>query len=78
MRAPVPAANRGVVLLARTFGIYGNTVVNNGNGTITITWTAGELYEAATADGPYTATGNTSGELTISAADQAYYKAVVE
>jgi len=26
-RAPVPAANRGVVLLARYFGIYGNTVV---------------------------------------------------
>lgn len=25
--APVPAANRGVVLLARYFGIYGNTVV---------------------------------------------------
>jgi murein DD-endopeptidase MepM/ murein hydrolase activator NlpD len=24
---PVPAANRGVVLLARYFGIYGNTVV---------------------------------------------------
>jgi murein DD-endopeptidase MepM/ murein hydrolase activator NlpD len=26
-RTPVPAANRGVVLLARYFGIYGNTVV---------------------------------------------------
>ncbi len=26
-RAPVPAANRGVVVLARYFGIYGNTVV---------------------------------------------------
>lgn len=26
-KAPVPAANRGVVLLARYFGIYGNTVV---------------------------------------------------
>ena len=25
--APVPAANRGVVVLARYFGIYGNTVV---------------------------------------------------
>jgi murein DD-endopeptidase MepM/ murein hydrolase activator NlpD len=26
-RTPVPAANRGVVRLARYFGIYGNTVV---------------------------------------------------
>jgi len=26
-RTPVPAANRGVVLLARYFGIYGNTVI---------------------------------------------------
>ncbi len=36
-RAPVPAANAGVVLLARYFGIYGNTVVlDHGFGLMTI------------------------------------------
>jgi murein DD-endopeptidase MepM/ murein hydrolase activator NlpD len=36
-RTPVPAANRGVVLLARYFGIYGNTVVlDHGFGLMTI------------------------------------------
>ncbi len=36
-RTPVPAANRGIVLLARYFGIYGNTVVlDHGFGLMTI------------------------------------------
>jgi murein DD-endopeptidase MepM/ murein hydrolase activator NlpD len=36
-QAPVPAANRGVVLLARYFGIYGNTViVDHGFGLMTL------------------------------------------
>ncbi len=36
-RTPVPAANRGVVLIARYFGIYGNTVVlDHGFGLMTI------------------------------------------
>ncbi len=36
-RTPVPAANTGVVLLARYFGIYGNTVVlDHGYGLMTI------------------------------------------
>lgn len=36
-RAPVPAANRGVVKLARYFGIYGNTVVlDHGFGLMTL------------------------------------------
>ena len=36
-RTPVPAANKGIVLLARYFGIYGNTVVlDHGFGLMTI------------------------------------------
>ncbi len=36
-RTPVPAANRGVVVLARYFGIYGNTVVvDHGLGLMTL------------------------------------------
>ncbi len=36
-RAPVPAANRGVVVLARYFGIYGNTViVDHGHGLMSL------------------------------------------
>jgi len=36
-RTPVPAANRGVVLLARYFGIYGNSVVlDHGRGLATL------------------------------------------
>ncbi len=36
-QSPVPAANRGVVLLARYFGIYGNTVVlDHGYGLMTL------------------------------------------
>ncbi|MGD8894452.1 MAG: M23 family metallopeptidase [Acidobacteriota bacterium] len=36
-RAPVPAANRGVVKLARYFGIYGNTVVlDHGHGLMSL------------------------------------------
>lgn len=36
-RAPIPAANRGVVVLARYFGIYGNTVVlDHGYGLMTL------------------------------------------
>jgi len=36
-RAPVPAANRGVVVLARELGIYGNTVVlDHGYGLMTL------------------------------------------
>lgn len=53
------------------------SITDNGDGTVTINWTAGELQEAATANGPYTGTGDTSGSKTVSTADQAYYKAVV-
>jgi hypothetical protein len=36
-QAPVPAANRGVVMLARYFGIYGNTVVlDHGHGLMSL------------------------------------------
>ena len=36
-RAPVPAANRGVVVMARYFGIYGNTVVvDHGHGLMSL------------------------------------------
>jgi murein DD-endopeptidase MepM/ murein hydrolase activator NlpD len=36
-RAPVPAANRGVVAMARYFGIYGNTVVlDHGHGLMSL------------------------------------------
>lgn len=53
------------------------TITDNRDGTVTIDWSAGELYEAATADGPYNATGDTSGSKTVTTDGQAYYQAVV-
>jgi murein DD-endopeptidase MepM/ murein hydrolase activator NlpD len=52
-RTPVPAANRGVVVLARYFGIYGNTVVldhGRGLGSLYSHLSSIEVKEGATVE----------------------------
>ena len=69
-RTPVPAANRGVVLLARYFGIYGNTVVvDHGLGLATlyshlssIEVAEGQTVEQGTVLGHTGATGLAGGD----------------
>lgn len=58
-RAPVPAANDGVVVLARYFGIYGNTVViDHGYGLMSL---YSHLSEIAVEEGQALARGETLG-----------------
>jgi murein DD-endopeptidase MepM/ murein hydrolase activator NlpD len=58
-RAPVPAANRGLVLLARYLGIYGNTVVlDHGHGLMSL---YAHLSETAVAPGQEVERGATIG-----------------
>jgi len=59
-RAPVPAANAGRVVLARYFGIYGNTVVlDHGYGLMSL---YGHLSTLAVAAGQEVARGETLGQ----------------
>ncbi|MFH1573632.1 MAG: M23 family metallopeptidase [Acidobacteriota bacterium] len=59
-RAPVPAANDGLVVLARYFGIYGNTVIlDHGCGLMTV---YGHLSTISVAEGGTIARGQVLGQ----------------
>jgi hypothetical protein len=53
------------------------TIVNNGDGTVTITWTGlGELWSSAAVDGVYAPTGLTSPAVIAAGASMEYYQVV--
>ena len=73
-QAPVPAANDGVVVLARFFGIYGNAVViDHGYGLMTI---YGHLSSIAVAEGQNIKRGEiigNTGETGLAGGDHLHY-----
>ena len=73
-QAPVPAANDGVVVLARFFGIYGNAVViDHGYGLMTI---YGHLSSIAAVEGKKVARGEIigkTGETGLAGGDHLHY-----
>ena len=73
-QAPIPAANDGVVVLARFFGIYGNAVViDHGYGLMTI---YGHLSSIAVTEGQNVARGETigrTGETGLAGGDHLHY-----
>jgi len=73
-QSPVPAANRGIVVYARYFGIYGNAVViDHGYGLQTI---YGHLSSIAVAEGQEVARGDTlgmTGETGLAGGDHLHF-----
>ncbi|MCL2877584.1 MAG: M23 family metallopeptidase [Acidobacteria bacterium] len=73
-QAPIPAANNGVIVLARFFGIYGNAVViDHGYGLMTI---YGHLSSIAVAEGQKVARGEIigkTGETGLAGGDHLHY-----
>lgn len=73
-QSPVPAANRGIVVYARYFGIYGNSVViDHGYGLQTI---YGHLSSIAVAEGQEVARGDTlgrTGETGLAGGDHLHF-----
>jgi len=78
-RAPVPAANSGVVALAGYLGIYGNTVVvDHGYGLATL---YGHLSEIAVEPGRQVARGETlgrTGETGLAAGDHLHFAVLLQ
>jgi murein DD-endopeptidase MepM/ murein hydrolase activator NlpD len=78
-RASVPAANDGVVLLARYFGIYGNAVViDHGYGLMTL---YGHLSSIAVAEGEQVERGQSigrSGETGLAGGDHLHYTVLLQ
>lgn len=78
-RAPVPAANDGVVVLARFFGIYGNAVViDHGYGLMTL---YGHLSSIDVAEGQEVARGDTlgrTGETGLAGGDHLHFSVLLQ
>lgn len=77
-RAEVPAANRGVVVLARYFGIYGNTVVlDHGYGLMSL---YGHLSSLAVSEGETVERGQTlgrTGETGLAGGDHLHFTTLI-
>jgi murein DD-endopeptidase MepM/ murein hydrolase activator NlpD len=78
-RAPVPAANSGVVLMARYFGIYGNTVViDHGCGLMSL---YGHLSSLAVTEGQKVERGDAigqSGETGLAGGDHLHFTILLQ
>jgi murein DD-endopeptidase MepM/ murein hydrolase activator NlpD len=78
-RASVPAANNGVVVLARYFGIYGNAVViDHGYGLMTL---YGHLSSIAVSEGEEVERGQSvgrSGETGLAGGDHLHYAVLLQ
>jgi len=78
-RTPVAAANGGVVVMARYFGIYGNTViVDHGYGLMTL---YGHLSSIGVAEGQTVARGDTlgqTGETGLAGGDHLHYSVLLQ
>ena len=78
-RAPVPAANSGVVLLARYFGIYGNTVIiDHGCGLMSL---YGHLSSFAVSEGQQVARGDAlgqTGETGLAGGDHLHFAVLLQ
>ncbi len=78
-QAPVPAANDGTVLLARYFGIYGNTVVlDHGYGLMSL---YGHLSSIAVTEGQRVGRGETlghTGETGLAGGDHLHFTMLVQ
>jgi murein DD-endopeptidase MepM/ murein hydrolase activator NlpD len=77
-RAPVPAANDGIVALARYFGIYGNAVViNHGCGIMSL---YGHLSNIGVTPGQKVARGDTigqTGETGLAGGDHLHFAVIL-
>ncbi|MBP1595945.1 MAG: spoIIQ 3 [Acidobacteria bacterium] len=78
-RAPVPAANDGIVALARYFGIYGNAVViNHGCGIMSL---YGHLSNIGVTPGQKVARGDTigqTGETGLAGGDHLHFAVILD
>jgi hypothetical protein len=78
-RAPVPAANSGVVLLARYFGIYGNTVIiDHGCGLMSL---YGHLSSIGVSEGQQVGRGDTlgqTGETGLAGGDHLHFAVLLQ